>query len=283
MVYSDPPWVFKGRALYQLHLVKAEEAKKYIPDSFKIVSLFGYTIGGFYLARYSDSPVGSFDELVALAGLVWNPPTSCAWAARVYVNNREARSHGRKHCGLPSRVCSFADITSSPSKSRRKPPSWWHQGDSEAEERSRAGHRITLYNEERRSWLQPWKSSSQGLDAPVCSMVLPPALSEAWAGPRIRMQLPSFSGATAECPQLLQYTCQLCTNVRAVPAAIVEASSSGDSKEALPGILGGRPLLALAFDNMEMKVNKPAVVSVTRNRSEEETAMQPALAWAMAN
>ena len=173
---------------------------------------------------------------------------------------REARSHGRKHCGLPSRVCSFADITSSPSKARRKPPSWWHQGDSgpaslsspqahyglcvgstwpgaydglhvytdfvtpaaEAEERSRAGHRMTLYNEERRSWLQPWKPSTQGLDAPVCSMVLPPALSKAWAGPRIRMQLPSFSGATAECPQLLQYTCQLCTNVRAVPAAIVE-------------------------------------------------------------
>ncbi len=63
----------------------------------------------------------------------------------------------------------------------------------------------------------------------------------------------------------------------------MQASSSGDSKEALQGILGGRPLLALAFDNMEMKVNKPAVVSVTRNRSEEETAMQPALAWAMAN
>ena len=96
----------------------------------------------------------------------------------------------------------------------------------EAEERSRAGHRITLYNEERRSWLQPWKSSSQGLDAPVCSMVLPPALSKAWAGPRIRMQLPSFSGATAECPQLLQYTCQLCTNVRAVPAATVEVRAS---------------------------------------------------------
>jgi membrane protein insertase Oxa1/YidC/SpoIIIJ len=26
-------------------------------------------------------------QLVALAGLVWNPPTSCAWAARVYVSN----------------------------------------------------------------------------------------------------------------------------------------------------------------------------------------------------
>jgi hypothetical protein len=75
-----------------------------------------YTLGGFYLARYTDSPVGPFDEvsgmvrwllglsvatasdkrlrhvmcalqLVAMAGLIWNFPTSCAWAARVYVNN----------------------------------------------------------------------------------------------------------------------------------------------------------------------------------------------------
>ena len=27
-------------------------------------------------------------QLVVLAGIVWNPPTSCAWAARVYVNNK---------------------------------------------------------------------------------------------------------------------------------------------------------------------------------------------------
>ena len=51
-----------------------------------------YTLGGLYLARYEDSPVGAFEELVTLAGLVWNPPTSCAWAARVYVNNRWARA-----------------------------------------------------------------------------------------------------------------------------------------------------------------------------------------------
>lgn len=73
-----------------------------------------YTLGGLYLARYDDSPAGAFDEvrkplhlslclltraslqLVALAGLVWNPPTSCAWAARVYVNRESARKHGVK-------------------------------------------------------------------------------------------------------------------------------------------------------------------------------------------
>jgi hypothetical protein len=111
------------------------QARKHIPEQFKLVELFGYvlqqacaagwlartaahtcvllkiciqqartvhatpcicsvdtlhrhTLGGFYLARYEDSPVGAFEELVILAGLVWNPPTSCAWASRVYVNNK---------------------------------------------------------------------------------------------------------------------------------------------------------------------------------------------------
>ncbi|KAJ0721057.1 putative protein NEOXANTHIN-DEFICIENT 1 [Helianthus annuus] len=55
-----------------------------------------YTLGGFFLANYSESPFGPFDELVAIAGIVWNPPTSHAWAARVYVNSDNACTHGRK-------------------------------------------------------------------------------------------------------------------------------------------------------------------------------------------
>ena len=98
---DDAPWSFRGRALYQLNLVKASDARKHVPADLKLVELFGYTLGGVYLARYDDSPAGVFDEMVALGGLVWNPPTSCAWAARVFVNNRDARAHGVKTCGLP--------------------------------------------------------------------------------------------------------------------------------------------------------------------------------------
>jgi len=93
---AGPPWVFKGRALYQLHLVKAEIARKIIPKELKLVQAFGYTLGGIFLAHYDDSPAGMFDELVVIAGTVWNPPTSCAWAARVLVNSKDACNHGRK-------------------------------------------------------------------------------------------------------------------------------------------------------------------------------------------
>ncbi|MED6118184.1 Protein NEOXANTHIN-DEFICIENT 1, partial [Stylosanthes scabra] len=50
-------------ALYQLHLVKAEKARTHIPKEFKLVEAFGYTLGGFFLASYEDSPAGVFDEM----------------------------------------------------------------------------------------------------------------------------------------------------------------------------------------------------------------------------
>jgi hypothetical protein len=94
--------------LYQLHLVKAATARAFVPKDLRLVEAFGYTLGGMFLARYHDSPAGQFDEvvppapshpislphpslrffsdelmysalqLVVIAGIVWNPPTSCA-------------------------------------------------------------------------------------------------------------------------------------------------------------------------------------------------------------
>ncbi|CAN1357435.1 Protein NEOXANTHIN-DEFICIENT 1 [Linum perenne] len=108
--YGKPPWIFKGSALYQLHLVKADTARAFVPKDSRLVEAFGYTLGGFFLANYEDSPAGSFDELVVIAGIVWNPPTSCAWAARVLVSSEDACHHGRKEVGLPSHVAKFSKV-----------------------------------------------------------------------------------------------------------------------------------------------------------------------------
>lgn len=204
MPYAEPPWIFKGRALYQLQLVKESEARKHTPAELPLVSFLGYTLGGFYLARYSDSPVGAFDELVVISGLVWNVPTSCAWAARVYVNNSDARKHGRKDVGLPSRLASFSEDSS-------QQPSWWHapqpdtsklaqqaalskqpgqrhtqapaaldttttttssissssSSNSSSISSSRKG--VTIRNVERRHWAQPWRRNTEQLQEPVCN------------------------------------------------------------------------------------------------------------------
>ena len=78
----------------QLNLVRTEDARARAPKDLRLVECFGYTLGGLYVARYDESPCGKLDEVVVLGGLVWNPPTSCAWASRVYVDSaRSERRH----------------------------------------------------------------------------------------------------------------------------------------------------------------------------------------------
>ena len=71
------------------------------------------------------------------------------------------------------------------------------------------------------------------------------------------------SGNTAEHPGLLQYACRLSTNIRPTAAAQVHISSSEEDKdmEVMAGVLGGRPVLALCFENME--VSMPWLQDVT--------------------
>ncbi|XP_020226614.1 protein NEOXANTHIN-DEFICIENT 1 isoform X5 [Cajanus cajan] len=186
--YGKPPWVFKGSAWYQLHLVKADKARACIPKEFKLVEAFGYTLGGFFLASYEDSPVGVFDELVVIAGLVWNRPTSCAWATRVYVNNDEACYHGRKEVGLPSQMARFSKANTAISREQR---------DKKSEFLNRIGIGAVFSTPKDPMNVQVTKIRC--LDAEdTCniniSLTSPvPALGLGhWMGPTIRMSLPSF-------------------------------------------------------------------------------------------
>lgn len=185
------------------------QARKYIPPELPIVNFFGWTLGGFYLARYTDSPAGSFDELVALAGLAWNFPTSCAWAARVYVNSKSARNHGISSVGLPSRLATFKAIslpkTTTTNSKKRPCPTWWDVGgatqpssiDSEVAYASPTLSMELANIEKNRPGLLrlPFvggKSSraGRGLETPVCRIDMP-TLKIIFA-PQITMFLPSF-------------------------------------------------------------------------------------------
>ncbi|KAH7621459.1 hypothetical protein Ndes2526B_g03809 [Nannochloris sp. 'desiccata'] len=272
MGYGKAPWNFKGQALYQLSLVKIEEARKFVPPELPLVNFFGWTLGGFYLARYTDSPVGSFEELVALAGLVWDFPTSCAWAARVYVNNKEARDHGISSVGLPSRLAGFKAIKlhqlnrggggnngnmfKSGKTSKR---SWWDVAAPGRTENENANSTVSTVAMEL-SNLEPRGRGRRGLHTPVCHLDMP-HVPNTWA-PRIQMFLPSFSGATLEYPGLLKYSLKLMTHVRflkPVSLRLPDERHEDDhsSGEVLDAVLGGKPLLCMAFDNMEMVVQPP--------------------------
>ena len=111
MGYKDPaPWTFTGKALYQLALVRAEDARAHVPSDLRLVEFAGHTLGGLYVARYDESPCGKLDEVVVLGGLVWNPPTSCAWASRVYVDSAEARAHFSRAFGSRAEARSTREI-----------------------------------------------------------------------------------------------------------------------------------------------------------------------------
>lgn len=62
------------------------------------------------------------------------------------------------------------------------------------------------------------------------------------------------SGGTPEHPGMLQYACKLWANVRLVSPARVLPNGSRDegNPESMATLLGGRPLLAFVFDNMEV-------------------------------
>ena len=250
-----------------------------------MVNFFGWTLGGFYLARYSDSPVGPFDELVALAGLAWNFPTSCAWAARVYVNNKSARNHGLSVVGLPSRLASFKAIPkpstgslSSKEQGRKHSMNWWSESSVQQENPMRAAPEFIQICNREKYRMGLWgrvtrflggkkrdNGAIKGLKEPVCSIEVP-KIANQWA-PTIQMFLPSYSGATPTCPDLLKYSLRMFTKVRIVPPVKIqiperENELESNTLEALGTVLGGRPLLCMAFENMEMQVEAPEILEL---------------------
>lgn len=248
--YADPPWTFKGRALYQLALVPEKVAREFVPKELPLVAAFGYTLGGLYLARYEESPAGAFDEAVALAGLVWAPPASAAWAARVYVSNAAAERHGVTSCGLPSRLAAFE----APAKG------WWgfrrrqRKAKSDADESSRVE-------------LSARAAGPAGPLGTVCDVTVPEARKAGWTGPRVRLALPSFSGRTDAEPRLLKYALDLRANVRpCAPAAVsAERQTQLDGGAALRAVLEAKPVLTLAFDDLHMEVGEPRAVKDHRS------------------
>ncbi|KAG6545280.1 hypothetical protein Mapa_013393 [Marchantia paleacea] len=258
---AGSPWVFKGRALYQLHVVKADVARKVTPKELKLVEAFGFTLGGFFLAHYDGSPAGQFDEAVIIPGIVWNPPTSCAWAGRVLVGSEEARDHGRKEVGLPSFAAQFSY---SCVREHAAPSAWWdvrrwlNKG---GKSPSIVKHSMHLVQKER------------GVSSPLCSMHgLPERLTRSdedhrrWSGPSVQLYLPNFSGKTKEQPHLLKYSCRLNCKVSAVapvkiaPPATTEEIND-DTRDVL-AVLTGKPLVSIFFDHMVMSVEAPTIVNM---------------------
>ncbi|CAK9144397.1 unnamed protein product [Ilex paraguariensis] len=281
--YGKPPWIFKGRALYQLHLVKAKTARAFIPKEFRLVEAFGYTLGGFFLASYDDSPAGIFDELVVIAGIVWNPPTSCAWAARVLVNSVEACIHGRKDVGLPSQVARFSkSITAIPRQPESRINGFLNM----------IGISTTSCNQKKCMDIQVTEIKGLGatdiynISLTSAGMAVSEQKTRKWMGPAMKMSLPSFSGRTEYNPHLLKYSCQIECRVRATRLAKVSVSGTStrennketysecqcsdfrdwrsaepreNEKKLIISVMLSKPICTLELNCLKMKVEAPTV------------------------
>ncbi|KAF3569407.1 hypothetical protein DY000_02019000 [Brassica cretica] len=261
---------FGFSALYQINLVKATTARAFIPKELRLVEAFGYTLGGFFLASYDDSPAGVFDELVVIAGTVWNPPTSCAWAARVLVNSDEACHHGRKEVGLPSQVARFSKkITAVPKGKRERTFGLLDT------------FRLGTSMSHPEDMVEVKVSEVDGAaSADICSIKFRSDEMEKklgnWMGPAIKMSLPSFSGNTKYFANLLKYSCHLQCRVRPVRPAVVShpldnETDSGENihssqelheneRRLSVAVMLSKPIIALEFKDLTMQVEAPVVV-----------------------
>ncbi len=120
--------------------------------------------------------------------------------------------------------------------------------------------------------------------AHVCTLALPPASASAspsFRVPHTTLSLPSFSGGTAAQPGLLRYALRLRARVRPCGAAAASTPTPGSGGSAahaaahpLAAVLGGRPLLTLAFDDMVMDVGQPQPVPLLQRPAAQAAAAQ---------
>ncbi|KAL6493081.1 Protein NEOXANTHIN-DEFICIENT 1 [Orobanche gracilis] len=103
--------------------------------------------------------------------------------------------------------------------------------------------------------------------------------SKDWMGPVVRLSLPSFSGRTEYISDLLKYSCQIECRIalRAVSPAKVLGPSYVDGSENISfetqcrdtndikrdlsiSVMLSKPILALEFNCLKMKVDAPTIV-----------------------
>ncbi|CAK7336064.1 unnamed protein product [Dovyalis caffra] len=272
-------------ALYQVHLVRAKTAREFIPKQLKLVEAFGYTLGGFFLASYEDSPVGVFDEvashlqaLVVLAGLVQNFPTPYAWAARVLVSNDDACNHGRKEFGLPSQIGKFSKrMKAIPRQKKSKRSDFLDMTGLSTKLPDPKDYMDVLVNEIN------GPSATNLCNITLGKPATPRMKLDEWMGPKIKFSLPSFSGLTEYNPALMTYSCDVESRVRLVqPAKIarpfltrkhidtdeyVDPNSTeeilNNERKLSISVMLSKPVLALEFNSMKMQVEAPEIVSHT--------------------
>lgn len=94
------PYPLRARCWYQLHLVRTEAAASRVPASLTLLSLFGWSLGGVFVAAWDESPLGPYAEVALMCGLaISRDGMFGAWPQPLLVTRREAVVAGREIFG----------------------------------------------------------------------------------------------------------------------------------------------------------------------------------------
>lgn len=118
-----PPYRFpNARILYQPIFVRASSARALTPTSqIPLLSLFGWTLGGVFIAEWRESPIGPYREVAVLSGLVARGLSIGAWASDILVTTPQAVESAREEFGLPARLGAVDFIESAVPSSPHSP------------------------------------------------------------------------------------------------------------------------------------------------------------------
>jgi hypothetical protein len=106
--FSPAPWQLCGDAILAFKPVRTELARPLVPTDARIVSVWpGRTIAMLYLARYRQSPVGEYGEVIVAPAIVRLQGRIGAWISHILVDSEASMIAGRTIWALPKQLASI--------------------------------------------------------------------------------------------------------------------------------------------------------------------------------
>lgn len=102
------PWTLSGDAIVALKSVPRELARRLVPADAKVVHVLpGRTLAILFIARYLQSPVGEYRELIVSPGLIWRNGRLGFWISHIFVDSAASQVAGRRIWALPKEMASM--------------------------------------------------------------------------------------------------------------------------------------------------------------------------------
>ena len=108
MTYPQPPWIIQGYGFQSLQLLDIDRVSSLIPSTLEVVSVLpGKTLGGVYIASYSEGSTLLYNELIVISSIVRCASKFGVWISHIYVDNPDSVAGGREIWGLPKELAQF--------------------------------------------------------------------------------------------------------------------------------------------------------------------------------